>query len=56
MKEQHAPFEPLSDLDRARLAHGIALAAVKLARQNAAAARQEQAAKDNAKRREEEGK
>lgn len=44
MTQQHTPLEPLTDLDRARLDHGVTLAAIKLARQNAADAKQQEAA------------
>lgn len=51
MTQQHEPLEELTDLDRARLDHGVALATRELAKRQAAEDRQQQAARDNAQRR-----
>ena len=50
MTQQHTPLEPLTDLDRARLDHGVTLATRELAKRQAAEDRQQQAARDNAER------
>lgn len=47
-----APLEPLTDLDRQRLEHGVKLLERELAKRNAADERQQAAARDNAQRRE----
>lgn len=44
----HTPLEPLTDLDRARLADAWTLATRELAKRQAAEDRQQQAARDNA--------
>ena len=51
MTQQHEPLIPLTDLDRARLEHGVALATRELAKRQAAEDRQQQAARDNAEAR-----
>ena len=51
MTQQHEPLVDLTDLDRAQLEHGVALAKHNLAKRNAAEDRQQQAARDNAEAR-----
>ena len=48
MTTQHEPLIDLTDLDRQRLDHGVALATRELAKRQAAEDRQQQAARDNA--------
>ena len=51
MTQQHEPLIDLTDLDRQRLEHGVALAERELAKRQAAEDRQQQAARDNAESR-----